>query len=65
MIYTVIRRASLNSFSGTYDGLIVVVNEMISGGWEPQGGIMIDEEGYFLQAMIDRHQTQTHDQEKN
>ncbi|EGN75173.1 hypothetical protein A28LD_1188 [Idiomarina sp. A28L] len=36
----------------TYAGLIKEVNDLIKRGWIPQGGIMEDQHGRCLQAMI-------------
>ncbi len=38
--------------TSTYKGLISEVNGMIRRGWTPQGGIMEDQSGRCLQAMV-------------
>ncbi|MDP4486445.1 hypothetical protein CWB89_00230 [Pseudoalteromonas piscicida] len=45
MEYTLVKTA-------TYKGLIKEVNELIKQGWIPQGGVMEDQNGRCLQAMI-------------
>ncbi|GEM_PF-4693866 len=32
--------------------LVKAVREWLEEGWKPQGGIAIDKDGYFYQAMI-------------
>lgn len=36
----------------TYKGLIEEVNKLIKQGWRPQGGVIEDQSGRCLQAMI-------------
>ena len=37
-----------------YDFIEEQVNEMAKGGWEPQGGLTINKDGRYFQAMIKR-----------
>lgn len=54
MEYKVIQSRSLFSESKALDQLVQAVNEQISLGWEPLGGISTTEHGSLMQAMIKR-----------
>ena len=45
MIYKIVREQSL-------DGLELYVNSYIKNGWTPQGGVSVDDDGWYIQAII-------------